>query len=74
MIKREDSRQVRTLKYLRERGSNATDREYADKLYNEILFTLWKRHLMQTGETFYPPMQKELLIEFELLEEEEIAD
>ena len=46
----------------------------ADELYNDILFTLWKRHVMQTGETYYPPMQKELLIEFELLEEEEIAD
>tara|TARA_E500000331_G_scaffold91296_1_gene87353 strand:+ start:1496 stop:1720 length:225 start_codon:yes stop_codon:yes gene_type:complete len=73
MINREDSRQVRSIKYLRERAETALDREYADEIYDDIIFMLWKRHVIKTGQTYYPPMQKELLIEFELLEEEEIA-
>ena len=45
-----------------------------DEIYDDIIFMLWKRHVIKTGQTYYPPMQKELLIEVELLEEEEIAD
>ena len=48
------------------------DREYADQKYYEIVFKLWARHVAKTGQTYYPPLQRELFADFELqLDEEE---
>ena len=60
-----DARQVRSLHWLMFNGKE-DERQYATELYEEILISLWKQHVAETGDTYYPPLQNELLEEFEL--------
>ena len=62
----EDVRQVRSIGWIRKNGSTTEDREYADLLYQVVLLDLWYRHVAETGETYYPPLQNELLDEYTL--------
>ncbi len=71
---KEETRQIRTLSYIRTNGETIEDREYADQKYYEIVFKLWARHVAKTGQTYYPPLQRELYADFELqIDEEEWA-
>ena len=65
-ISLEDVRQVRSVGWIRKNGQTTDDREYADMLYQELLLDLWYRHVAETGETYYPPLQNELLDEYTL--------
>ena len=69
--KLEDGRQVKRLGWLRLNGETAEDRDYAENIYQQILFDLWARHVAKTGETYYPPIQDELLEEYNLESDEE---
>jgi len=62
----EDVRQVRSIGWIRKNGRTTEDREYADMLYQVLLLDLWYKHVAETGETFYPPLQNELLDEYTL--------
>ena len=68
---KEETRQIRSLSYIRTNGKTIEDREYADQKYYEIVFKLWSRHVAKTGQTYYPPMQRELFADFELMEDED---
>ena len=68
---KEETRQIRSLSYIRTNGKTIEDREYADQKYYEIVLKLWSRHVAKTGQTYYPPMQRELFADFELMEDEE---
>ena len=71
---KEETRQIRTLSYIRTNGETIEDREYADQKYYDIVFKLWARHVAKTGQTYYPPLQRELYADFELqIDEEEWA-
>ena len=63
-----DSRQVRSLQWLMFNGKQE-EREYASQIYESILLDLWKQHVSKTGDTYYPPLQNELMEEFELNED-----
>ena len=63
-----DSRQVRSLQWLMFNGKEE-EREYASQVYETILIDLWKQYVAKTGDTYYPPLQNELMEEFELNED-----
>jgi len=69
-ISLEDVRQVRSIGWIRKNGKTTEDREYADLLYQELLLDLWYRRVAETGETYYPPLQNELLDEYTLISNE----
>jgi hypothetical protein len=62
----EDVRQVRSIGWIRKNGLTNQDRQQAEKMYREILMDLWYRHVAETGQTYYPPLQNELLDEYTL--------
>ena len=67
----EDKRQLKRLGWLRLNAEASEDRSYADNLYKQILFDLWTRHVAKTGQTYYPPIQDELLEEYNLEQDSE---
>ena len=68
-----DSRQVRSLHWLMFNGKS-DERDYAKMMYRKILVELWKQHVSRTGDTYYPPLQNELIKEFELNEDQQLID
>ena len=67
----EDKREVKPLGWLRRNGATEEDRAYADKLYRRTLFDLWTRHVAKTGQTYYPPLEDELIDEHQLLTDQD---
>ena len=63
-----DTRQVRTLHWRMFNGTQ-DEREYALQIYESILIDLWKQHVARTGDKYYPPLQNELMEEFQLNED-----
>ncbi|QPN66543.1 hypothetical protein [Synechococcus sp. CBW1006] len=51
---------VRTLRWLRLNGRTAADKAYAKQLYRQLLFSLWRKHVAQTGQTYYPKLLNDL--------------
>lgn len=62
----EDIRQVRSIGWIRKNGLTDEDRQQAEKMYREIVMDLWYKHVAETGQTYYPPLQNELLDEYTL--------
>lgn len=62
----EDVRQVRSIGWLRKNGLTDGDRQQAEKMYREIVLDLWYKYVAETGQTYYPPLQNELLDEYTL--------
>ena len=69
--KLEDGRQIKRLGWLRLNAEASEDRDYAEDIYRQTLFDLWTRHVAKTGETYYPPIQDELLEEYNLESDED---
>ena len=55
-----DAFSAKTLRYLKSNANTAEERRYAETLYYDILLDLWRQHVMQTGETYYPPLAEDL--------------
>lgn len=51
---------TKSLRYLKNNSLTARDQHYAETLYYDILFDLWRQHVMTTGETYYPPLAEDL--------------
>tara|TARA_Y100001968_G_C19326748_1_gene702160 strand:+ start:923 stop:1141 length:219 start_codon:yes stop_codon:yes gene_type:complete len=68
---KEDTRNIRSLGWIRANGETLEDKNQADEIYFSTIFTLWARHVAKTGQTYYPPFQKDLIDEFELMEDED---
>jgi len=62
----EDVRQVRSIGWIRKNGLTEEDRLRAEKMYRELVMDLWYKHVAETGQTYYPPLQNELLDEYTL--------
>lgn len=62
-----DAFQVRSLSWLRSNAQLASDRRYAEKKYQEILFDLWRKHVAETGDTYYPNLRDDLLDHYKIL-------
>jgi hypothetical protein len=65
-VLQEDIRQVRSIGWIRKNGLTDEDRQQAEKMYCEIVMDLWYKHVAETGQTYYPPLQNELLDEYTL--------
>lgn len=59
--------QVRSLSWLRNNAQLSSDRRYAEKKYQEILFDLWRKHVAETGDTYYPNLNDDLLDHYKIL-------
>lgn len=55
-----DAFSAKTLRFLKSNSNTAEERRYAETLYYDILLDLWRQHVMQTGETYYPPLAEDL--------------
>jgi len=61
---------VKSLRWLRQNSLTVADRKYAQLKYQEILFDLWCKHVVDTGETYYPGLADDILDQFELENDE----
>ena len=64
MTRFEEKKEVKQLDWLIQNGKTKEDREYAKKIYKSTLIELYARHVAKTGETYYPPMQEEIIEEY----------
>ena len=69
-MKNSGIRKNTTLGWIRKNGETLEDREYAEKEYKDMILNLWISYVNYSGDTYYPLLQKELLLDFERLEEE----
>lgn len=58
---------VRSLRWLRLNGRTAADKTYAKQRYRRLLFELWRKHIADTGQTYYPELRDDLMDHFQLL-------
>jgi hypothetical protein len=49
-----------SLGWLKDNARTAEDKAFATKEYRRILFKLWRMHVAQTGETWYPQLLDDL--------------
>ena len=64
MTRFEEKKEVKQLDWLIQNANTKEDREYAKKIYKSTLIELYARHVAKTGQTYYPPMQEEIIEEF----------
>ena len=64
MTRFEEKKEVKQLDWLIQNGNTKEDREYAKNIYKSTLIELYARHVAKTGETYYPPMQEEIIEEY----------
>ena len=62
--------EVRSLRYLKSQADSAEDRRWAERLHDSMLVELWLQHVVETGETYYPPLAEDLLQAYQLHEDE----
>ena len=70
-MKNSGIRKNTTLGWIKKNGETVEDREYAEKEYKDMILNLWISYVNYSGDTYYPLLQKELLLDFERLEEEQ---
>ena len=70
MISEGDSYNCKSLRYLRSHAETAEDREWANKLYSLNLLDLWRQHVMESGETYYPPLAEDLFKFYEFTQQQ----
>lgn len=63
-----DSRLNKTLGWLRQNAKTKEDKLFAEELHDKILLELYQSHVNHTGDTYYPPLQQELIRQFEVAE------
>ena len=70
-MKNSGTRKNTTLGWLRENGETPEDRQYAEQKYLDMILSLWISYVNHSGDTYYPPLQKELFLDFQIQEEEQ---
>ncbi len=65
------SRKNTTIGWIRQNGESIEDREFADEKYYELILNLWAEYVNYSGDTYYPPLQNELFLDFQIFEEED---
>jgi hypothetical protein len=48
-------------------GRTAADKAYAKQRYRQLLFELWRKHIAETGETYYPKLRNDLMDRYSLM-------
>ena len=70
MISEGDSYNCKSLRYLRSHAETEEDREWANKLYSLNLLDLWRQHVTESGETYYPPLAEDLFKFYEFTQQQ----
>jgi len=58
---------ARSLRWVRLNGRTAADKAYAKQRYRQLLFELWRKHIAETGETYYPKLRNDLMDRYSLM-------
>jgi len=58
---------ARSLRWVRLNGRTAADKSYAKDLYRFMLFQLWRKHVAETGQTYYPPLRDDVWDHYQLI-------
>lgn len=66
-LREEEAYAVKTLGWLMQNANTLEDKVIAQKIYRTRLFNLWRKHLAQTGETWYPPLREDLWEHYQYL-------
>lgn len=66
-ISESEALDARSLRWLRLNGRTAADKTYAKRCYRRLLFELWRKHIADTGQTYYPELRDDLMDHFQLL-------
>ena len=61
--------EVRSLRYLKNSAESAEDRHWAGALHDTLLVELWLQHVVETGETYYPPLADDLYQSYQINED-----
>lgn len=64
-----ESYECKSLRYLRANAKRPDDRAWAELLYSRALLDLWRQYVMDTGETYYPPLAEDLIKFYEFEQE-----
>lgn len=59
-----DDKDLRSLNWVMKRAATESSRNLAKALYQRRLLELYISHVENTGETYYPQLRKELLLEY----------
>lgn len=62
---------VRTLRWVRLNGRTAADKAYAKQRYRRLLFELWRKHIADTGQTYYPELRDDLMDHYKWLSDQD---
>ena len=63
-----DAYQIRTLRWLMNNAETAADKALAHQRYRETLFTLWRKHVALTGDTYYKGLREEIWERYQSLQ------
>lgn len=59
---------ARSLRWLRLNARTAADRQYATKLHRLLIIELWRKHIAETGQTYYPKLRDDLMDHYRLID------
>lgn len=62
---------ARSLRWLRLNGRTSADKTYAKQRYRQMLFELWRKHIADTGQTYYPMLREDLMDRFRVLSDQD---
>lgn len=64
---------ARSLRWLRLNGRTSADKAYAKERYRQMLFELWRKHVADTGQTYYPKLREDLMERFLVLSDQDLV-
>ena len=70
-IEEGDEYSSKSLRYLRSHADTPEARQRADLLYSQILLDLWRQYVMESGETYYPPLAEDLFEFYQFHQEQD---
>ena len=73
LVEEGDEYNSKSLRFLRAHADTPEGRERANLLYSQILLDLWRQYVMESGETYYPPLAEDLF-EFYQFHQEQNSD
>lgn len=66
-LREEDRYSTKTLRWLQQNAVTAADKALAKQRYRELLFDLWRKHVAQTGQAWYPPLRNDLWDRYQVM-------
>jgi len=67
VLREEDRYSTKNLRWLQQNAMTAADKALAKQRYRELLFDLWRKHVAQTGQAWYPPLRNDLWDRYQVM-------